>query len=63
MNSVRTEINILNNYLNQEKKFTVKSVRVIENSGDFDYIIKFPQFNDYEATVTIQVPSKFNLYF
>jgi hypothetical protein len=60
MNSVRAEINILNEYLNQEKKFNVKSVKVIENSGDFDFIIKFPQFNDYDSTVTIQVPSKFN---
>ena len=58
MSTVKAQITILNEFLNKEKKFNVKSVRVIENTGEFEYIIKFPQFNEYDSTVTIQVPGK-----
>ena len=57
MNSTKTEITVLNDYLKQSS-VNIKSVRVIQDAGEFEYIIKFPQFNDFETTITIQVPGK-----
>jgi hypothetical protein len=56
MNSIKTEITVLEDHLKQSN-FNVSSVKVLENVGECDWIIKFPQFNDFNVTITLQVPS------
>lgn len=55
--AIKKEINYLNAYL-QANKFNVNSIRIMENSGEFAFIIKFPQFNEFDTTLTLQVPGK-----
>ena len=54
---VKFAINYVNLYL-QSINANPNKVKVLENVGEFSYIIKFPQFNDFGVTITLQVPSK-----
>ena len=43
------------------KDLSLPSTKVLENVGDSSYVLKFPQFEDYELKLTIQIPADFNI--
>ena len=33
-----------------------KNIKILNNIGEYSYVIKFSQFNEYDLNLTIQIP-------
>jgi hypothetical protein len=51
---IEKQITTLNEYL-KTTNASPSSVKVLDNIGDYSHILKFPQLNDFNVTLTLQV--------
>lgn len=53
--NTKTELEELLNYLKHSES---KPVKILENIGEYLYVIKFTHLNDYDLNLTLQLPGR-----
>ncbi len=56
--SIRTQLAELANHI-QKTDQNLPPVKILENIGDYSFVIKLNQFQKFNINLTIQVPSKY----
>ncbi len=56
--SIRTQLAELANHI-QKTDQNLQPIKILENIGDYSYVIKLNQFQKFNINLTIQVPSKY----
>ena len=53
---IKTDLDELKTHVQSE---TSKSLKILENVGEYSYVVKFTQFNEYDLNLTLQIPGKY----
>lgn len=58
----KKQIDNLKAHVKVYKADSSSSIRVLENVGEFAFVVKFDIFNDYDLNLTLQICSKKGLF-
>jgi len=56
--SIKAQLAELTNHIQTQTGNSLEPLKILENIGDYSFVIKFNQFKKFNINATIQVPCK-----